>query len=282
VPRQHQPPQDVRFVEANGLRFGTLEWGQGPLVLLCHGFPDTAFTWDFIGPKLAAAGFRAVAPFMRGYAPTALPPRDTTTKDLGEDVVALIDALGSKTATLVGHDWGAEAVYAAVGLAPKKVEKLVTFAVPHRGALKPTLRIAWGLRHFAALSRSGAARRYAEGDFAATEVLYRRWSPTWKFGPEELEPVKNAFAAPGCLEAALGYYRAAALLTPAFMKTPTLVPTLCVYGTDDPALTAADFEHTRPFFKGGLTLAPISGGHFCHRESPTSALTAITAFLGQP
>lgn len=278
--REYTQPEGVRFVEANGIRFGYLEWGSGPLVLMFHGFPDTAFTWDVLGPGIAAAGFRVVAPFLRGYAPSSIPTVDTTSELLGRDVLALIDALAqNKQAIIVGHDWGAEAVYAALGLGPEKIEKLATIAVPHRGRLRPTLRIAWGLRHFAVLSRRGAAERYAQNDFATTEQLCRRWSPTWKFTPEDLEPVKNAFASPGSLDAALGYYRAAAYLTPKFMRAPTRVPTLCVFGTEDPALTAADFEGTRPFFEGGLTLAPISGGHFCHRESPASALAAIIGFL---
>jgi pimeloyl-ACP methyl ester carboxylesterase len=277
--RSYREPQSLRFVDANGLRFAYRQWGEGPLVLMFHGFPDTADSWDTIGPAVAAAGFRAVAPYMRGYAPSGVPSRDTTTRDLGDDVVALIGALGEKKARLIGHDWGAEAVYAAIGLAPEKIEKLITVGVPHRGALKPSLQIAWALRHFIVLSLPGAVERYARDDYAMTDHLCQRWSPTWRFDAAELEPVKNAFASPGCLDATLGYYRAAMIRTPDFMKRPTQVPTLCVYGTDDPALTTAHFEGARPFFQGGLTLAPISGGHFCHRESPTSAIDAIIPFL---
>ena len=277
--RQYREPEGLRFVEANGIRFGYRQWGDGPLVLLFHGFPDTADTWDVLGPKIGAAGFRAVAPFMRGYAPSSIPKRDTTSRDLGEDVLALIVALGEKSARLVGHDWGAEAVYAAIGLGPEKVSKLVTVGVPHRARLKITPALAWGLRHFGPLQWPGALGRYARNDFAMTDHLCNRWSPTWRFTPADLEPVKNAFAAPGSLNAALGYYRGSSVFLPSFMKQPTRVPTLCVFGTEDPALTAADFEGTRSFFEGGLTLAPISGGHFCHRESPDSALEAIIPFL---
>jgi hypothetical protein len=67
--RTYIPESNVSFVEANGLRFGFLAEGDGPLVLLMHGFPDTPHTWDHVRPALAAAGFRAVSPFMRGYAP---------------------------------------------------------------------------------------------------------------------------------------------------------------------------------------------------------------------
>lgn len=279
APRQHQPLQGVRLVEANGLRFGYLEWGQGPLVLLFHGFPDTAQTWDVIGPRLAARGFRVVAPFMRGYAPTGIPAKDATSKDLGDDVLALMAALGAQTARLVGHDWGAEAVYAAAGLQPERVEKLATIALPHRRPLKLRPGLAWALRHFLALTLPGGEARFAADDFAMAEVLCRRWSPTWKLAPEDLEPVKNALAAPGSLHAALGYYRAAAPFTPPFMRSPIEVPALCIAGADDPSVRRADFESTRSFFKGPFALAEIPGGHFCHRESPEACLEALAGFL---
>ncbi|MCC6764235.1 MAG: alpha/beta fold hydrolase [Deltaproteobacteria bacterium] len=95
---------DVRFVTANGLRFGYLESGTGPLVLLVHGFPDTAHSWDATRPGLAAAGFRAVAVFTRGYAPTDVPPTEAYDSDtLGRDLLALVDALGGTPAVIVGH-----------------------------------------------------------------------------------------------------------------------------------------------------------------------------------
>src|SRR5262245_64260522 len=96
-----------KFVDANGLRFGYLEQGSGPLVLLLHGFPDTALTWDRAMPALAQAGYRAVAPFMRGYAPTAIPADGAyDTETLGKDAIALIHALGADAAVVIGHDWG--------------------------------------------------------------------------------------------------------------------------------------------------------------------------------
>src|SRR5881628_461486 len=98
--RVHQPEQGVRFVEANGLRFGVLEWGRptGKPILLLHGFPDTPHTWDVIGKRLGKAGFHAVAPFLRGYAPSAIPTADTDARTLAEDVAGLIAALGVEKA----------------------------------------------------------------------------------------------------------------------------------------------------------------------------------------
>jgi pimeloyl-ACP methyl ester carboxylesterase len=276
--RIYRPDPNARFVEANGCRFGYLEWGAGAPVLLLHGFPDSAHGWSVIGPAIAAAGFRVVAPFLRGYAPSAVPARDTDSRTLGEDVLALIDAFGG-TARVVGHDWGAEAAYAAVGLGPERFARLVTVAIPHRAALTPTPALVWALRHFFALKLPGAARRFARDDFARVELLCRRWSPTWTPTPEELEPVKNAFAAPGSLDAAIGYYRAASFGTPAFLRGTIAVPSLAVAGADDPGIAPAAFEQARRQYSGAYSVAVIPGGHFCHRESPQPFLDAVLPFL---
>jgi pimeloyl-ACP methyl ester carboxylesterase len=123
---------DVRFVDANGIRFGYVEAGEGPLVLLFHGYPETARSWSAVQRTVAAAGYRVVAPFMRGYPPTSFSPEgDYRGVTLGKDVLALIDALGAGSAVVVGHDWGALAVYAAVAQDPEKIEKLVAIAIPH-------------------------------------------------------------------------------------------------------------------------------------------------------
>ena len=109
----------MKYIHANGIRFAYLEEGAGPLVLMLHGFPDTALTWDHLRPELAKLGFRAVSPFMRGYSPTEVPDAPIDARVLGEDAVALVKALGEEEAILIGHDWGAVAAYAAVSLHPE-------------------------------------------------------------------------------------------------------------------------------------------------------------------
>jgi pimeloyl-ACP methyl ester carboxylesterase len=277
-PRAHRPEHGVQFVEANGCRFGYLAWGEGPPVLLLHGFPDTARTWDEIGPALAEAGFRALAPFLRGYAPTAIPREDTGTRTLGEDVVGLVDAFGGR-AHVIGHDWGAEAAYAAAALGPERIARMVTVAIPHRAAVRMTPSLVWALRHVMTLSIPGAAKRFARGDYAGIEELYRRWSPTWQWTDADLEPVKNSFAAEGCLDAALGYYRAGKVITPDFMRAPVTVPALSIAGADDPGVRPEVFESARAQFSGGYEVVAIPGGHFCHRESPRAFLDAVIPFL---
>lgn len=266
---------------ANGLQFHALQWGEpsAPLVLLVHGFPDTPHAWSDIGPALAARGFFVVAPFTRGYAPTERPRVDTTTRTMGEDLNALVGALGRQSAHLVGHDWGAEAAYAAVGLEPAKWKTLTTIAIPHRAAVRITARIAWGLRHFVVLALPGAARRFEENDFATMELLMRRWSPTWKFTAEDVAPVKACFREPGTTHAALGYYRAASALTPDFLRRKVTVKTLNIAGTDDPAITPAQFEETRSHYTAGLEVVAVPGGHFCHRESPQLVIDALLRHL---
>src|SRR5438067_382449 len=145
----------IRFVEANGLKFAYLEEGSGPLVLMLHGFPDTAHTWDDLRPRIAVSGYRAVSPFLRGYHPSAIPDRDTDQETLARDPLALIDALGAPDAIVIGHDWGASAAYGAAALGPERVKKLIVVAIPHPATLKPSPKKLWGARHFAAYKLPG-------------------------------------------------------------------------------------------------------------------------------
>src|SRR5215469_10614870 len=123
-------------VSANGIDFHYLELGAGPLVLCLHGFPDNAYTYRYLLPRLADSGFRGVAPFMRGYSPTGRPPDDRFEPMLlGQDAVALITALGAEEAFAVGHDWGGLATLAVAVLAPEHVLRIVTLEVAHPTAM---------------------------------------------------------------------------------------------------------------------------------------------------
>jgi len=260
---------DPSFVDANGVRFAYLEEGSGPLVLLVHGFPDTAHTWDEIRPKIAAAGYRVVAPFTRGYYPTEIPADgkyDIVT--LGTDLLALITALGERDAILVGHDWGGAAVHAAAQLDPTKVRLLVTVAIPHPLAVRPVPRVAWGARHFLAFQLPGAVERFSARGFEGVDTLVRRWSPTWKFTPNDTARIRTDFERPGRAEAALGYYRAFLPVLPRAMRRRIEVPSVAFAGLDDPILHVSDFVFSKRFYSHGLTLVTTPGGHFLHREDP--------------
>jgi pimeloyl-ACP methyl ester carboxylesterase len=261
-------PDAARFVEANGLRFGYLEAGSGPLVLLIHGFPDTAYAWDSTRAALAAAGFRAGAPFTRGYAPTDVPQEEAYDSDtLGRDVIALVRALGGAPAVVVGHDWGASAAYSAAALAPEAVRLLVTIAIPHPASVSPTPSVLWAVRHFFALNRRSALRWVPKDDFAYVDELLHRWSPRWNPGPDESEPVKAIFRNPKNLDAALGYYRALRPWPPSSHKMKISVPTVCFAGDSD-IMPPAAYEKARSRFTGPYEVVQMPGGHFMHREHP--------------
>jgi pimeloyl-ACP methyl ester carboxylesterase len=269
----------VRHVEANGLRFAYLEDGRGPLVLLLHGFPDTAHSWDHVRPRVAARGFHAVAPWLRGYAPTAIPPRDTDIETLGRDVLALIDALGDTAAVLVGHDWGAAAAYAAASLAPARVAKLIVIGIPHPAALRPSPRTLWMVRHFFAYKLPGAARRFARDDFAALPAIYKRWSPLWSPPPDEFAAVRTTFSEPASLDAAFGYYRRLPLRAPAFLRKPIEVPSVAFAGLDDPIVRPADYAAAGRMFKSDYIVVEMRGGHFMHREYPDDFAAKLLGHL---
>ncbi len=119
-------------IHANGIEFSYLSYGEGPLLLCLHGFPDSAHTWDALGPRFVEMGYHVVAPFMRGYHPTEIPASNAYgAVDLGQDVLALIGALGTESAIVIGHDWGALAAHSAAKLGGDSVSKMVTLAIPH-------------------------------------------------------------------------------------------------------------------------------------------------------
>jgi pimeloyl-ACP methyl ester carboxylesterase len=269
----------LTYVEANGLRFACIEEGAGPLVLLFHGFPDTAHTWDDVRPRIAAKGYRAVSPFMRGYHPTQVPEKDADQETLARDVLALIPALGASEAIVVGHDWGAAAAYGAAGLGSERVRKLVTIGIPHPATLKPNLKKLWGVRHFAAYNLPGAASRFAASDFAALPAIYRRWSPAWSPPPEELAAIRACFAHRESLDAAMGYYRQLKLRPTESLRKRIAAPTVTFAGLDDGVAEPSDYHRAKRMFDGDYVVEEVPGGHFLHREHPERFAERLLAHL---
>src|SRR5271166_356557 len=131
-----------RFIETNGIRMHIAEKGGGPLVLLCHGFPESWYSWRHQLDALAASGFHAVAPDMRGYGQTDRPDAidQYTLLHLVGDMVGLLDALGAETAVIAGHDWGAPVAWHAALLRPDRFRAVIGLSVPYRprGKVRPT------------------------------------------------------------------------------------------------------------------------------------------------
>lgn len=269
-------------MQTNGVDFAYLEQGEGPLVLLVHGFPDTADAWIPTLEVLAEAGFRAVAPWTRGYYPTAVPDDGKYDGDtLGSDIIGWIEALGGEPAIVIGHDWGANAAYAAVGIAPEKIRQLITVSIPHPLGLKPTPKLAWAVRHFVKLALPGAAARLRESDFAYVDELVRRWSPSWNPPPEETEAVKEAFAHPGCVEAAVSYYRALFGPIPQGHKKKVKVDAVAFCGHDD-IMQRHHYDAAAGRYLAGYEIVEMPGGHFMHREHPEVFHRELSRVIERP
>jgi pimeloyl-ACP methyl ester carboxylesterase len=131
-----------RFVDANGVRLHVAECGSGPLVILCHGFPESWYSWRHQLSALANAGFHAVAPDMRGYGQSDRPDEieQYTLLHLTGDMIALADAMRAESAVIAGHDWGAPVAWHAALLRPDRFRAVIGLSVPFRprGAKRPT------------------------------------------------------------------------------------------------------------------------------------------------
>jgi pimeloyl-ACP methyl ester carboxylesterase len=131
-----------RTVEANGIHLHIAEQGEGPVVVLCHGFPESWYSWRHQLAALSAAGFRAVAPDMRGYGQSDQPEAidQYTLLHLVGDMVGLLDVLGVDQAAIAGHDWGAPVAWHAALLRPDRFRAVIGLSVPyrHRGSIIPT------------------------------------------------------------------------------------------------------------------------------------------------
>jgi pimeloyl-ACP methyl ester carboxylesterase len=271
-------------ITANGVELAYRAAGAGPLVLLVHGFPDTACGWDPVLLGLSRAGFRAVAPYLRGYHPSQLAPDGRyDALALGQDLVELIAALGSASAVVVGHDWGAAAAYAAAQLMPERVRMLVAVAIPHPAAVTPSPGLAWRGRHFIRFKLPGAVRAFARDDFAMVDELVKRWSPAWSppATDDATRAAKAGFALPGRAAAAIAYYRQMPLVPPAILRRRVSVPAVLFAGEQDGVVTDLGvFDASRRWFDRGVEVVRMPGGHFLHREHPdrfTAELVRVLA-----
>lgn len=267
-----------RLVDAGDVELALLERGEGPLVVVLHGFPDSAWSMVPLLETLAANGFRAVAPALRGYAPSSLPPRRRTTPvDLARDVLAIGDALGEDELLLVGHDWGAVTAHTVATLAPHRIRRIVMAGVPHVHAIltRPSPLQAWRSRYMLQFQVPVLPELVVGRDgLRWIDDLVRRWSPGWDPTPEQLGTIRAGLEGPGRLSAALGYYRG----LPVVLRDPELrrtvlgevpVPALVIRGEEDHCMGADRFDDLGDRFTAGVRLASMPGaGHHMHVERP--------------
>lgn len=291
-PRSGQHGAVETTFQVRGLAFPAIVMGpeDGPPVVCLHGFPDTRHGFfgasargPSFGATLAAAGFRVVAPAMRGTEPGCIPADgDYSPGALADDVLAIVDAVGPKP-TVVGNDWGALATYLACARAPHKIERAVTLGIPHPGVVRWTPMLLWRARHMLAFQAQGlAARRLAKDDFAVLERLYHRWSPTWRLPADALAEVKAAYRQPGVLAAALAPYAALRkhlAATQRELAAPIRVPLLALYGGGDPSVPPAAYARAARRFSGPYRHEAVPTiGHFMQREDPIGVAERVIAF----
>lgn len=275
---------EFRTIAHRGQRHVLSQVGEGPDVVLLHGFPDTPHSWSGIQAALVDAGWRVTVPWLRGYhEETILPGRRYDAESIGRDALGLLDAIEVPSAVLVGHDWGALVTYVAATLAPDRARAIVTSGIPHPSVLRRTPAAVWAVRHFFALKLPWAAWSARRNDFAYLDRLYRRWAPDWS-GPEReetLDQAKRALSSKATLEGAIAYYRDLSLtgLPPAISR-PAPVPGLII-GGDHALGQVGPYERTARLLPAPSRALIVPGtGHWPHRERADVVIPELLGFLG--
>jgi pimeloyl-ACP methyl ester carboxylesterase len=292
-------PWTHRDVAANGIRLhvaqaGPDRTGERPLVVLLHGFPEFWWSWRYQLTDLAAAGFRVVAPDLRGYGASDKPPRGYDAPTLAADIAGLIRALGERTATIVGHDWGGHLAWTLAALHPSLVERIVVVSAPHplrwlpAFAAGPQRRAS---RYMARFQLPWHPERWLVDDDAVNVArLLRDWGGAGFPDAETERRCRDAMqilAAPHC---ALEYYRWAVRSVPrgdgrrfrTAMARPIPVPVLHLHGELDrcvlPATAAGSGRHVSGDYRWQLL---AGAGHFPHQEHPADVTAAILEWCEQ-
>lgn len=270
-----------------------LVWGsdEGPLAVLLHGFPDSPWTWRKVAPTLAAAGWRVVAPWTRGYAPSFVPANGSYhVGALMADAVAVHGALGGGAdSVLVGHDWGALTANALGAHPDSPFARVVSLAVPPLAAIRrvpdPLLLLGQARRswYIGFVQLPGVSERALE---RLVPRLWRDWSP----GYDAAADLPHAMDAIGGRESAvLGYYRAMARPFPppreyrswhrTWASTP-VVPTLYLHGADDGCLAPSFATGLADRLPAGSVAEVVpDSGHFLHLEQPDLVAGLVLDFI---
>jgi len=269
-----------------------------PIVLL-HGFPDDVHAYDPVAPPLAAAGYRVLVPYLRGYGPTRFrdpkAPRMAQQAAIGQDLLDFMDALGMGQAALAGYDWGGRAACLAAILAPERVRALVTIGgynvqdtlAPPRPAPAEQERAFWYQWYFnTERGRVGLEQNRRE----ICRLLWRDWSPSYRFDDVTFERTAVAFDNPDFVEVVIHSYRhrhGNAPGDPRFDaverrlagRPPITVATVILHGSDDGVSLSRATERELALFPAGTARRIVAGaGHFLPRE-PTGAPAVVDALF---
>ena len=286
------------------LEIGYEEWGEatGAPVVLLHGFPDDAHAWDGVAPPLAARRYRVLAPYLRGYGPTrfldAGAPRMAQQAAIGQDLLDFMDAVGIERAALAGYDWGGRAACIAAILAPARVRALVTIGgynvqntvAPPRPASAEEERAAWYQWYFnTERGRLGLEKNRRE----ICRLLWRDWSPGWRFDDATFEQAAAAFDNPDFVPVVIHSYRHRHRHAPGdprfdaiegrLAQRPRIeVPSVILHGADDAVDFPSRTERHPAMFPDGTERHVIpDAGHFLPREQPGAVVDALLPLLAR-
>lgn len=282
-----------RFVSANGARFHVAECGDGPLVLLLHGFPEFWWAWRSQLPALAAAGYRAAAMDLRGYGDSDKTPNGYDALTLATDVAGVVSGLGRRQAVLIAQGWGGYVGWAAAAHHPATVKALCAVAAPHplprmRALLYPPRPET---RHLLSMQLPWLPeRRIMRGDYI--EHHLRDWSsPTSDFPqPDVVERYREALARWPSSHCALEYHRwvlrsiarADGRAFRTVMARRLALPVLQITGVDDPALPPELITASARYAGGGHQVVTLPAcGHFPNEEAPAEFNRQLLAWLGR-
>jgi pimeloyl-ACP methyl ester carboxylesterase len=286
-----------RAVSAGGTRFHVVEAGEGPLVMMLHGFPEFWWSWHNQLVSLSAAGYRAVAVDLRGYGASDKPPRGYDLVTLAGDAAGLVRALGEANAGVVGHDWGGLLAWTMAVYHAKVVQRLGVVSAPHPLRLRQAIRSAprgqaWATRHiFGYQLPMWPERRLVRDDAALIGRLLHEWSGSgW---PDERTErlVRQAIQIPGTVHCALEYHRWFVRSQPRpdgiryahRMRTPIQVPTLQLHGSLDPCTLPSSAQGSGRYVSAPYRWHLIDGaGHFPHQERPNDFDAQLLGWLKDP
>jgi pimeloyl-ACP methyl ester carboxylesterase len=289
-------PWAHRDVSANGVRLHAAEAGDGPLVLLLHGFPQFWWAWRSQLTGLAAAGLRVVAPDLRGYGASDKPPRGYDLPTAAADAAAVIRALGETDAVVVGSDWGGLVGWTMAALHPRSVRRLVVLGAAHPRRLRASFTDAQQRRALAyavpfQLPRL-PERRFTRADDDPVAHLMRRWAgPAWTNTSDFAEAVgryRSASRIPQAAYGAMEYYRWAGrsqlrpdgLRFARRMAAPITAPTLQLHGALDRYVLPDTARGSDRYVAGAYEWRELPGvGHFPHEEAPDAVTAAIAAWV---
>jgi pimeloyl-ACP methyl ester carboxylesterase len=281
-----------RYADLGDVRLHYIEAGEGPLVLLLHGFPQFWYQWRHQILALVEAAFRVVAPDMRGYNLSDKPPgvQAYRVELLARDVERLIRTCGEGTATVVGHDWGAIAAWIAAMRHPGRVERLAILNVPHPtrsldGLLSPMQLLRSSYMFFFQIPRV-PEKVIRAGDFALLRSVFRS-DPVQPeaFTAEDIERYIEAIAQPGALTASLNYYRALLRYpgeTRALLKRVE-APVLVIWGERDRFLSRRLAEPPRLWVPNLMRVKRLpNASHWVAEDRPLEVNTLLLDFLRSP